>query len=188
MDFITTCRPKIRKKRSTDFTLWENKRVSFISSIFWLQSERLEPKNDTSTTVGFKQELTLYIKTYTYSSYYPVCISIVTEKKNLSENHKLVWSSFPLISWSSCEIQQWSALFIRDKLNAYVGCSSFAQKLNFSRRGSIIGKAGCPVLSKKDIMLIQIELESSYFNVLNVYTNNWPILIRTLASQCRVKE
>lgn len=162
MDFITTCRPKIRKKRSTDFTLWENKRVSFISSIFWLQSKGLEPKNDTSTTVGFKQELTLYIKTYTYSSYYPLCISIVTEKKNLSENHKLfclVIISFNLMIFSS----EVSALFIRDKLNAYVGCSSFAQKLNFSRRGSIIGKACCPVLSKKDIMLIQIEIGKQPF-------------------------
>ena len=149
MDFITTCRPKIRKKRSTDFTLWENKRVSFISSIFWLQSERLEPKNDTWTTVGFKQELTLYIKTYTYSSYYPVCISIVTEKKNLSENHKLVWSSFPLISWSSCEIHQWSALFIRGKLNAYVGCSSFAQKLNFFPEGEHHWKSLLPCSFQK---------------------------------------
>ena len=129
MDFITTCRPKIRKKRSTDFTLWENKRVSFISSIFWLQSERLEPKNDTSTTVGFKQELSLYIKTYTYSLYYPVCISIVTEKKNLSENHKLfclVIISFNLMifMWDSavkCSFYPWQTkrlcwmLFIRTK-------------------------------------------------------------------------
>lgn len=155
MDFITTCRPKIRKKRSTDFTLWENKRVSFLSSIFWLQSERL---------VGFKQELTLYIKPipilHTILYAFPlslkrrICLKIISF---------FVWSSFPLISWSSCEIQQWSALFIRDKLNAYVGCSSFAQKLNFYRRGSIIGKACCPVLSKKDIMLIQIEIGKQLF-------------------------
>lgn len=142
MDFITTCRPKIRKKRSTDFTLWENKRVSFISSIFWLQSERLET---ILHTILYAFPLSLKRR---------ICLKIISF---------FVWSSFPLISWSSCEIQQWSALFIRGKLNAYVGCSSFAQKLNFSRRGSIIGKACCPVLSKKDIMLIQIAIGKQLF-------------------------
>lgn len=187
MDFITTCRPKIRKKRSTDLTLWENKRVSFISSIFWLQSERLEPKNDTSTTVGFKQELTLYIKTYTYSSYYPVCISIVTEKKNLSENHKLfclVIISFNLMIfiWDSavkCSFYPWQTkrlcwmLFIRTKTQFFPEGEHHWKSLFFPKKISCWSK---------------LKLESSYFNVLNVYTNNWPILIRTLASQCRVKE
>ena len=186
MDFITTCRPKIRKKRSTDFTLWENKRVSFISSIFWLQSKGLEPKNDTSTTVGFKQELTLYIKTYTYSSYYPLCISIVTEKKNLSENHKLfclVIISFNLMIFSSevlfLSVTNWTLML--DALHSH-------KNSIFPGGGASLEKLVALFFPKKISCWSKLKLESSYFNVLNVYTNNWPILIRTLASQCRVKE